>query len=222
MKKIKYCLTLILLTCSAMSFAQFSNGGGSSTPSDANQAWKGLRFGYDLTSANGDNYDGDGGYTFHGFNMEYVHAFNIAKIPLFIETGGGISFARYKENLEWGYDEYSFSQSVNMLSLHIPVNLVYKIRLNDKISIKPFTGFYLRANLMGKYKLSDGEDSEDYNVFDKDDMENTWNRVQFGWQIGTTLDINKFNIGIGYALDFNELAEGIKCGIFSAKVGINF
>ena len=35
-------------------------------------------------------------------------------------------------------------------------------------------------------------------------------------------DINKFNVGIGYALDFNEIAEKTKCGIFSARLGFNF
>ena len=71
---------------------------------------------------------------------------------------------------------------------------------------------------------SDCEWDEDYNNFDKDDVgeDGTWNRVQFGWQIGATLDINKFNVGIGYALDFNEIAEKTKCGIFSARLGFNF
>ena len=58
-------------------------------------------------------------------------------------------------------------------------------------------------------RCRDYEWDEDYNNFDKDDVgeDGTWNRVQFGWQIGATLDINKFNVGIGYALDFNEIAE---------------
>ena len=49
-----------------------------------------------------------------------------------------------------------------------------------------------------------------------------WNRVQVGWQIGTTLDINKFNVGISYALDFNEIAEKTKTSNFSVRVGYNF
>ena len=96
------------------------------------------------------------------------------------------------------------------------------------MAIKPFTGFYLRANLMGKskYELTvDGEsEDETYNLFDKDDMgdDGTWNRVQVGWQIGTTLDINKFNIGIAYALDFNEIAEKLKSSKFQVRLGYNF
>ena len=87
---------------------------------------------------------------------------------------------------------------------------------------------------MGKAKFSSDDDNiqdviednemDDYNLFDKDDMgdDDKWNRCQFGWQIGATLDVNKFNIGIGYALDFNELSEDAKLGIFSARLGFNF
>ena len=49
-----------------------------------------------------------------------------------------------------------------------------------------------------------------------------WKRVQFGWQIGATLDINKFNVGIGYGIDFNEIADDARFGIFSARLGYNF
>ena len=130
--------------------------------------------------------------------------------------------------------------STTTLGLTIPLNVVYKININDKLALKPYTGFYLRVNLMSKSNdkmevsipsefsqyvdASDYEWDEDYNNFDKDDVgeDGTWNRVQFGWQIGATLDINKFNVGIGYALDFNEIAEKTKCGIFSARLGFNF
>ena len=46
--------------------------------------------------------------------------------------------------------------------------------------------------------------------------------MQFGWQIGATLDISKFNVGIGYALDFNEITEKTKTSKFMVKLGYNF
>lgn len=76
---------------------------------------------------------------------------------------------------------------------------------------------------------SDYEYDESYNLFDKDDVNELygsddwkWNRVQFGWQIGATLDISKFNVGIGYALDFNEITEKTKTSKFMVKLGYNF
>lgn len=126
--------------------------------------------------------------------------------------------------------EFETETSITTLGLTIPVNLVYGIGINDKLTIKPFTGFYLRANLMGKGKETytvDGEsEDETFNLFDKDDMADAltdkWNRVQVGWQIGTTLDINKFNVGIGYALDFNEIAKKQKTSKFQVRLGYNF
>lgn len=71
---------------------------------------------------------------------------------------------------------------------------------------------------------SDYEWDEEYNNFDEDEVGEAgkWNRVQGGWQIGATLDISKFNVGIGYAIDFNEIAEKARRGIFSARIGFNF
>lgn len=65
---------------------------------------------------------------------------------------------------------------------------------------------------------------EEVNCFDEDEIgrEYVWNRAQVGWQIGASLDYKRINIGIGYALDFNEITEKTKCGIFSANIGVNF
>lgn len=218
MKKFKFLLTAMLLTCSSMSFAQFMNGGSSSSSSDV-PAWKGLRFSYDRTFMSYD-YKGAEDTDMNGFSVGYVHSFNIAKsLPIFLETGAGINFAK------WSESEDGADYSTTLLGLTIPVNFVYGISINDKLAIKPYTGLYLRANLMGKDKYEDdGESSED-NLFDKDDMggeDYTWNRVQVGWQIGTTLDINKFNVGISYALDFNEIAEKQRTSNFSVRLGYNF
>lgn len=229
MKKFKFLLTAMLLTCSSMSFAQFMNGGSSSSSSDV-PAWKGLRFSYDRTFISADDESLYGKYGFdldgmNGFSVDYVHSFKIAKsAPIFIETGAGIGFAScknsYEEYDEYDDESYDYDITTNVLNLHIPVNFVYGIGINDQMSIKPYTGLYLKANLLGKMK----DDEDDINLFDKDDMgdDGVWNRVQVGWQIGTTLDINKFNVGISYALDFNEIAEKTKTSNFSVRVGYNF
>lgn len=249
MKKLSLILTALLI--SSASFAQFMNavsGSASSSSSSDNTPWKGLRFSYDRTNAKVD-YEGADDYDFNGFSIGYVHAFSIAKqVPLFIETGAGINFAKYSdswdesESNEYGTITYEEKASITSLGLTIPVNLVYKLSLNDKWSISPYTGFYLRANLMAKESwkgelsasgeyadyIDDYRDEyeydEDYNLFDEDEVgkDATLNRVNFGWQIGATFGYKKFNFGIGYALDLNEIAEKTKCGIFSARLGVNF
>ncbi len=225
MKRFKLLSAAVLLASSTLSFAQKS--------ADV-VAWKGVRFSYDHTFLNEDRKNGDD-WGMNGFTIGYEHAFQVAKsLPIFIQTGLNLSFTRYSEDEEdesgYKYDseednEYSYDDKTTLLGLSIPVNFVYGVKINDMLALKPYTGFYLRANIMGKEKYEDEEGSGTWNLFDKGDMEgkkNTWNRVQFGWQIGATLDINKFNIGIGYALDFNEIAEKRKCSIFSARLGYNF
>lgn len=216
MKKIKYLLAAMLLVCSTASFAQSSDV----------EAWKGVRFSYDRTFVNVD-IDGYDAEDYNGFSVGYEHAFKVAKkVPLFIQTGAGINFARCSED----YSEEGIKEEykTTTLGLTIPVNLVYGVKINETLAIKPYTGFYFRVNLMSKtkweYGLEGDTESGDVNNFDEDEVgeDGTWNRCQVGWQIGATLDINQFNVGIGYALDFNEIAEKTKLGVFAVRLGYNF
>ena len=263
MKKFKCLLTAMLLACSTASFAQFTNGGGGAGASSDVEAWKGLRFSYDRTFSKID-IDGYDDEDYNGFSVGYEHAFKIAKkLPIFFQTGLNLNFARYSdsEGDSEDYMGYNISwedkSSTNVLGLTIPLNFVYGVKINDMLAIKPYTGFYLRVNLMSKSKeetkvgipselindmrdagltqeyiddavayINEGFDAgeEEYNNFDEKDVtkEGKWNRCQFGWQIGATLDINQFNVGIGYALDFNEIAEKTKTSKFAVTVGYNF
>lgn len=58
------------------------------------------------------------------------------------------------------------------------MNIVYGVQFNDKFALKPYTGFYVCVNLLGKVKET-GEfsfggviekEEEDYSLFDKDYM----------------------------------------------------
>lgn len=225
MKSFRFLLAAMLVGCSTLTFAQGSNVASSDMP-----AWSGLRFSYDRTFVSQDWEDAEG-MDMNGFSIDYEHAFRVSKkLPLFIQTGAGINFARHKDSEDG--EGYSYESKLSMLGLTIPVNVVYGIQLNDKLALKPYTGLYLRVNLLGKVKETDefsydGETEKeeyDYSLFDKDEMgeDGKWKRCQIGWQIGATLDINKFNVGIGYALDFNEIAEKTKTSKFAVRVGYNF
>ena len=246
MRKFKCLLTAMLLACSTASFAQFTNGGGGGGVSSDVEAWKGLRFSYDKTFVNQD-WDDPEDADMNGFSLGYVQSFKIAKkFPIFFETGLGLNFARHSDSESESWDEYGYSfsaenkWSTTTLGLTIPLNFVYGVKINDMLAIKPYTGFYLRVNLMSKSNNkmevsfpselldyidpSDYEWDEDVNNFDEDEVgkDGKWNRCQFGWQIGATLDIKQFNVGIGYALDFNEIAEKVKTSKFAVTVGYNF
>ena len=229
MKKIKYLLAVMLLGCSTMSFAQYMNSGSehssSSSSSSDVEPWGGLRFSYDrMFMGYDDDFYDDYWKNYNGFSIGFVRSFKIApKLPMFFETGLGVNFARYK--ISDYNDREDVDYSSTLLGLTIPLNLVYGSKVNENLTIKPYTGFFFRVNVLGKGKLSFSDDeyaSENY--FDEDDMGNKyiWEHCQFGWQIGTMFDINNFNIGISYALDFNEIAKDLKASKVSVNLGYNF
>ena len=77
-------------------------------------------------------------------------------MPLFIQTGIGINFSRHSDSESesdeyYGYTVgYESKNSITQLGLNIPINLVYGVKINEQLAIKPYTGFYLRVNLMAK------------------------------------------------------------------------
>lgn len=232
MKNLKYLFAAVLLACSTASFAQFNATKAKAKLTNSVERWQGLRFSYDRMAVRG------GGDKLHGFSVDYVTSFSIApKLPFFFETGLAFNYNHYGEEI-YDIEDNSLDFDINTMGLTIPLNVVYGIRINDKLCFKPYTGFYFRINMMGKGKYDfdiddkydiDDDDMEDcvdrtINFYDKDDVgkHGKWDRCNVGWQIGGTLDINQFNVGIGYRLDFNEMSPGSKFGIFQAKVGYNF
>lgn len=251
MGKIKYVLAIALLGSPAASFAQFTNNGGSSSSSGV-EAWKGLRVSYEKGIIGGDYGDFLDEFSKNGFSVGYEQAFRLSKsLPIFIQSGLDLSFTHY------GLDDASKAEivdeladgldgdfKINNLGLTVPVDFVYAFKLNDMLTLKPYTGFYFKVNLTSKGKLTLSEEdwSAEYKLnFLKDETEkfnehitdetgydggvpkdDKWNRVQVGWQIGATLDISKFNVGFGYGLDFNELSEKVKASKFTVKMGYNF
>lgn len=114
-----------------------------------------------------------------------------------------------------------------MLSLNIPVNLLYRFNITDDFSISPYFGLDFRINLLGKNKAevtyNDETDSEDINLFDDDDMgDEAWGRFQAGWHLGVGFDYRVLHVGVEYGTDFNEIAEKTKFATTSITLGLNF
>lgn len=146
-------------------------------------------------------------------------------LPLYMEAGAAIQYRSYKDEESDSY--YNFSQKCNLLSLNIPVNLLYRFNIKDDFSISPYFGLDFRINLLGKIKYEetyDGDtDSWDGNLFDDDDMDNeAWKRFQAGWHIGVGFDYRIIHIAIEYGTDFNEIAEKSKFATTAITLGLNF
>lgn len=117
----------------------------------------------------------------------------------------------------------------SILGLNIPVSLVYRINISDDFAISPNFGFNFRLNLLGKGKYEAGGESEDFNLFDDDEMDEwhpiyyeAYKRFQMGWHIGVGFDYKALHLGVDYGTDFSEIAEETKLRTTSVTLGFNF
>ncbi len=128
------------------------------------------------------------------------------------------------------YGDYSDEESeendkvkYTKMSISIPVNVAYKFTLknNSDISIVPFVGLNLKANIIGKIKYGD-EDAVDQ--FDKDKVgeDSQWKRFQIGWNVGAGINYKALYAGLKYGTDFTELCKKVKTSNWAITVGYNF
>lgn len=255
MKNLRTYLVMGAMAIACSASAQFVNSGSSSSvrsiSSVNTNGWERFYVEYNPTKLKIDVKNADD-FDFKGLTFGYMKGISITnKIPLFVEAGAGLQFRTYKDEsdeFELLDDGSTFFQKyrVNLFSINIPVNLVYKWQINDKLSLSPYFGLDFRINVVGKEKvdvefdwgtqetasiedeLRETLEEEGYiydsNLFDKDDMgkDGKWKRFQAGWHIGANLDYNHFNVGIGYGSDFNEVFDKAKFSTTSIRVGYNF
>ena len=264
MKALKTIAAALLLTVSTGASAQ-SASSSSGSNSGNNEGWSSVWAEYGISKITND-WDSDLDRDFNAVSIGFSKAFGLSKNqPLFVEAGLGFQYSFYSETTDVPnfegiydddrYDEYplpgNYKTKVNMFSLKIPVNLIYKYDFpNSSFSIAPFVGVALRYNISGKlkkeakfyldeiyddedydedlyYDYSDYEYNKDFNLFDKKDMRkcgrNVWKRFQIGWNIGVkAMYKNKYSIGVAYASDFSEISKKCKISSFNISAAYHF
>ena len=215
MKNFKLFLAACLLGLATAANAQFANSSAASV-SENNDAWDGIRVSYNLFAIEADDLLGDDLDKIGAFEVGYVKAFPISStMPLFLETGASLLWA--SGDL---YDKYDIKMSAELMSINIPVNLAYKFDIKEGMSIVPYAGLLLRYNISGEMELDMseyGEGKVKMDMFDED--EGDGDRIQYGLQIGARLDFNKFNVGVSYGFDMNEIMDDTKTNKIAFTVG---
>ena len=210
MKNFKLFLAACLLGLATAANAQFANSSAASV-SENNDAWDGIRVSYNLFAVEDDSnidYDKIG-----AFEIGYVKAFSISStMPLFLETGASLLWAKGDV-----FDDQGLKLSMDMMSINIPVNLAYKFDIKEGMSFVPYAGLFLRYNLSGETELSQYGNKVTSDMFDED--EGDGDRIQYGLQIGARLDFNKFNVGVSYGFDINEIMDDTKTNKIAFTVG---
>lgn len=261
MKVFKMCLLLAFMGLATTASAQFVNsntggsnstsvGGGSSFDFTAvkTSGWNRFYASYNPSKITVDEKNADD-LDLKGFTVGYMRGFSLTRqFPLYMEVGVAFQYRNYKydedvdnlpsafgddddlnvtgaDDIEWKYV---------MMSLNIPVNLLYRFNFTDDFSLSPYFGFDFRFNVSGKQKWSwtakdddydDVDESSSLDLFDKKDMgdkDYTWNRFQAGWHIGVGLDYKALHIGVEYGKDFNEIIKKSKLSTTSITLGVNF
>lgn len=155
--------------------------------------------------------------SFNGITLGYSHFIPLGDIPLFLSPGAAVQwFFKSKD----GY-------KTNMISLKIPINLMYSFQVSDNFRIEPYAGIYGRINIWGEDKYQ----SQSANIFDSDKYgDEAAKRFQLGWNAGLNFRItDAITIGGGYFMDllkFQSYSSGkhdIKTNFqgFDITLGIN-
>lgn len=186
------------------------------------EKWQGFRFSYNNYTADS---KGDDYAALYAYELGYVKSFLISQeSPLFFETGASVLFTNGDLVVTDGY--YEVDATLKMYSLVVPFNMGCKIALSDKLSFYPYAGISLKAHLSGEIEYESGnsyDEFESIDVFDKEDMgARVFNRLQLGWQIGATLNFDKFNFGFSFGTDFMELTKNVDTKTVKASIGFNF
>lgn len=238
MKKFKLFVLLAFIGLATSASAQFVNSGTSSSTSNSSSfdvtsvktsGWNRIYVSYNPSKLKFD-YDDADDIKFKGLTVGWLRGFGLTqKLPLYMEVGAGVQYRSYKEEESDSYGGYeaSYSNKITMLSLNIPVNLLYRFNITDDFSISPYFGLDFRINVLGKNKYEEdynGDvDSYDWNLFDDDDMDgDPWGRFQAGWHLGVGFDYRVLHVGVEYGTDFNEIAEKTKFATTSITLGLNF
>ncbi len=214
------CMACFVLNASA----QFSNSGSSNAASSDNSGWNTIYVEWNPSSFHGgggyrfyNNGEGNGSTGFSGFSLGFSRSISLSSaIPVFIEPAIALQYSTKKEGYFNYYDEYRTSARLNLISIKVPVNFIYKYDFASyPVSLMPFAGINLRVNAWGE--INDDGDYED--LFD----EYEFKRFQIGWQAGIKARISdKFIVGGSFGTDFNEIHEKVKVHTGTIMFGYSF
>ena len=119
-------------------------------------------------------------------------------IPLFFETGVGLSYAKGQIfNSEDYYTKYNLEAFA--LSAEVPLNLGVKLDFNENLSVMPYAGLTARFNFVGEIE------AKTRTRYEEDKADEDLRTLQYGWQTGFMVVYDNISIGASYGVDFNDI-----------------
>ncbi|WP_295728284.1 outer membrane beta-barrel protein [uncultured Muribaculum sp.] len=170
--------------------------------------------------------------TIHLFGgaFNYVHGFQLGEVT-FLETG--ISFGALTGNSE----EVTLAKETTLrekfvnMNLQVPLNIVYRLPLSEKVSMSVFAGIVGKCNLSYKVQTTarglqvpGGHLSHTMNLLSGTskgmDENKVWNRWQAAWQIGVGVNIRQYYIGVSGGTDIVPVYSRANSNINSAGLKV--
>lgn len=188
----------------------------------------------------------------NGFSIEYTHGFGLSKrIPLFLEIGVNFNCG-FRTETETAYysipvENETYSGSVETkykiqnINFNIPVNLAYKIGINEKTYCTPYVGINMRMNCMLREKIhittEENVQMQSHNMSEIKHYDTGWStlypedgihpfadgyRYQIGWHAGVGMTLRKIYVGVEYGTDFTQICRGVDSSKLAISLGYTF
>ncbi len=219
-----------MLTISWAASAQFvttnDNSNNFATSSSTNtDMWESVRFAYVPSTIS--QHDEDV-YDFTGFALEYLSSENIVdNMPVFFEGGFGFEYLTERDEESSGGDYVK--TSTDIYSFYIPLNVGYKLDLQEGLSVMPFVGLKARFNIAATQSIDMnisglGSMDETYSLFDEDEYDCTFKRFHLGWQVGADVIIGNLNLAVSYGSTFSEevFNDAKDCAFTATTISVGF
>lgn len=142
-------------------------------------------------------------HTQYGLGLNYIYGYNLTghKLPLFVEFGPELNYTyKYEEIDYWDIHDCLETEKIRTrrLTLGTPVDFVYKFRLTDGITVAPYAGIDIKANLLAATYT---------NGIKADAFSEGANLFQLGWNLGFGFYFNKFYLGHRYSEEITPFIE---------------
>lgn len=204
------------------------NAQGVSINSVSLDSWNTIKFSYSPTTISILGEDTD----LNGFSFEYMQGQNIVdNKPVFLEWGIGAEILNYTDEDSDYFDGYRIysEDKITIADMYIPVNIGYKLALNNNTIIMPYVGIQAQYNLYGKETIDVSvdeyyEEDEELDLFSTSDMDgSTLKRALVSWHIGATIKMDTWSIGIRYGKCFSdEIINHLDSELTSATISIGY
>lgn len=163
--------------------------------------------------------------TMHGFAVQYDHLWRISQQqPLYFGAGAKLTTNFYSDSEVLSTSPETKGEAFLVsLSLGVPLNILYGIKLSDAVTFYPYTGLDTKLNLLGEGRFTFDRYKKYFNVYEKYDVgDEHWRRFQMGWHLGFGFSFGRYFASAEYGYDFLKLSKSTHSSHLGLSLAISF